>query len=432
MDHRNRLSPDSVEFVLLSFEGPDLYSLVGGLGVRVSELSWQLATLGFRTRLYFIGDPHKPHVQEKLDGRLTYHRWCQWLSELHSEGVYSGELRKANDFSQSVPEHLIDFVISPNAQKGKTTVVLAEDWHTAQAVVRLSKLVFARGLSRRAVILWNANNTFGFGAIDWQALRQACAISTVSKYMKQLMNNEVGVNPLVIPNGIPERWLQPVDRSVGQKLRKICDGPLLSKVGRYHPDKRWEMAVEGVGQLKRLGINPKFIIRGGNEEHRIAVLEKAWEQGLVWREVVVEQSSPARILEQLERDRDADILELRFFVPEEFLRSLYWASDAVLANSIHEPFGLVGLEVMACGGVVLTGCSGEDYAQSFVNSVVIDSNDAREISVYVRELLGEGKLGSQIRKRAKVTCRNFLWETVCQELFRKIEFVSWIRGVDLD
>jgi hypothetical protein len=38
------------------------------------------------------------------------------------------------------------------------------------------------------------------------------------------------------------------------------------------------------------------------------------------------------------------------------------SADAVFANSGHEPFGLVGLETMAAGGVACTGCSGEDYA----------------------------------------------------------------------
>lgn len=426
-----RLSPDTVEFVLLSFEGPDLYSLVGGLGVRVSELAHCLAEQGYRTRLYFVGDPHKPHIQEMVSGKLTYHRWCQWLSALNPEGVYAGEARKASDFTNSLPDHLIRFVLAPNAEHGKTTVVLAEDWHTAGAVCGLSRAVFREGLSRRTLIMWNANNTFGFGGIDWEALRQACAITTVSRYMKQVMQ-EVGVNPLVIPNGIPKRWLEPVDKAVTQSLRKLFPEVLLAKVGRYHPDKRWLMAVEALGEQKRLGLKPKMVIRGGSENHRINILEKAWQQGLVWSEVVLDRPSPAAIVEELKRHAEADILELRFFVPEEFLRCLYAAADATLANSGHEPFGLVGLEVMACGGVAFTGCTGEDYAHSFNNAVVIGSDDHREITVYLRNLLQDPKTARQIRKLGQATCPNYLWEVVVDETFRKIEFVAWIRGVDLD
>ncbi len=425
-----RLCPHKTEFVLLSFEGPDLYSLVGGLGVRVTELGHCLARLGYRVRLFFVGDPNKPHYQETAGGQLSYNRWSQWLSAQTPGGVYEGEARKASDFTNSLPDHLIRYVIAPNAEHGKTTVVLAEDWHTAGAVTKLSKAIFRAGLSRQAMVLWNANNTFGFGGINWESLRQACAITTVSRYMKRVMQ-DVGVNPLVIPNGIPKRWLEPVDRTLVKRLRGLFEGMLLSKVGRYHTDKRWLMAVESVGEQKRLGLKPRLIVRGGSESHRLAILEKAWQQGLVWSEVVLDHPTPTQILDELERHQQADILELRFFVPEDFLRCLYAASDAVLANSGHEPFGLVGLEVMACQGIVFTGCTGEDYAQSFHNAVVIGSDDPREITVYLRNLLADQALAQDLRRRGKATCPHYLWEVVVTELFRKMEFVAWIRGVDL-
>ena len=38
-----RLKPESLDFVLLSFEGPDEYAMAGGLGVRMKELSLELA-----------------------------------------------------------------------------------------------------------------------------------------------------------------------------------------------------------------------------------------------------------------------------------------------------------------------------------------------------------------------------------------------------
>jgi len=43
-----------------------------------------------------------------------------------------------------------------------------------------------------------------------------------------------------------------------------------------------------------------------------------------------------------------------------------------------EPFGLVGLEAMAAGGVACTGCSGEDYAIAGENALVLESNDPHE------------------------------------------------------
>jgi len=51
------ISPDNTEFVILCFEGPDRYSIAGGLGIRIQNLSSTLAKMGFWTHLFFIGDP---------------------------------------------------------------------------------------------------------------------------------------------------------------------------------------------------------------------------------------------------------------------------------------------------------------------------------------------------------------------------------------
>lgn len=431
MSNGLRLPPDRVEFVILAFEGPDLYSLVGGLGVRVSELAQCLSSLGYKTYLNFVGDPRKPESEELAEGKLVYRRWCQWLSGEYPGGVYEGEARKVGDFTASVPEHVVERIVEPNAQQGKVTVILAEDWQTAGSVVSISRQLLRKGLDKKCVTLWNANNVFGFSGIDWESLRQACAITTVSRYMKHVMS-DVGVNPLVIPNGIPRRMLDGVNEEVRRSLREAFPELLLCKVGRYHTDKRWLMAIEAVGDMKRLGMSPKLLVRGGTESHRLKILERAWEQGLVWSEIRLDNPSAETIAEEVANHRHADVLELCFFVPEEFLRALYAASDAVLANSGHEPFGLVGLEVMACGGVAFTGCSGEDYGHSFVNCVVIDSDDPREISIYVRDLKDHPEGARTLRERGRSTSELFLWETtVVGELFRKIEFVSRIRGVDL-
>jgi len=67
------LSPDDVLFCLLSFEGPDPYSLAGGLGVRITPLAETLAERGFETHLFFVGDPDLPGRESQQDGRLTWH-----------------------------------------------------------------------------------------------------------------------------------------------------------------------------------------------------------------------------------------------------------------------------------------------------------------------------------------------------------------------
>src|SRR5579883_1796859 len=92
--------------VILSFEGPDRYSFVGGLGVRATELAAALGRCGFRTSLFFIGDPEKRGVEE-WQPNVRLYRWCQWISKYHPGSVYDGEAGKIADFSASAPPFIL-------------------------------------------------------------------------------------------------------------------------------------------------------------------------------------------------------------------------------------------------------------------------------------------------------------------------------------
>jgi hypothetical protein len=121
-------TPDRTLIVMLSFEGPDLYSQAGGLGVRVKGLSRALARRGYDTYLYFCGDPDLPGEETQERGKLHLRRWCQWISAQHRGGVYDGEEGKIRDWNLSLPPSLIDNVIAPAVAAGSYVVVLGEEW----------------------------------------------------------------------------------------------------------------------------------------------------------------------------------------------------------------------------------------------------------------------------------------------------------------
>lgn len=424
-----QIRPHNTTFVLLSFEGPDIYSQAGGLGVRMAELGRALAQAGFTTHLFFVGDPYKPGEEVQEDGRFILHRWCQWISAYYPSGVYQGEVDKLNEFQKTVPNHVVDDIVRPNAEQGRLTVILAEEWHMVGTVLHLNHLLHYRWMRRHTVIYWNANNTYGFNLFDWNALRNSATVTTVSRYMKHKMW-PYGVNPLVIPNGIPTRLLERVNTEQVNALRgTFANHLLMAKIGRYDPDKRWLMAIEAIGVLKQIGMRPKIIVRGGMEPHRNDIYNLAMQNGLAWQEIrLTHPDFPAIIGALGEALQHADVLELRFFVPEDFLRVLYAAADGVLANSGHEPFGLVGLEVMACGGVAYTGCTGEDYAVSFQNAVVVDSDDAREIATYAIELQSNAQLKERLRQAGHATAQEFQWFQVIDALVRKLQFTALVEG----
>jgi glycosyltransferase involved in cell wall biosynthesis len=412
--------------VLLSFEGPDPYSMVGGLGSRVTELAAALGEAGVSTDLIFVGDPRRPAVELVAPG-VRYRRWGQWISAYHPHGVYDGEVAKLNDFTSSVPPFVAGDIIFAAAAESSRVLVIAEEWQTAPAVIALDALLRARGQRRTATLLWNANNTYGFHTIDWGALERAVTITTVSKYMKFELALR-GVSALVIPNGIPSRLLEGPSPNDVAALRSALGGrPLLVKVGRYDPDKRWMQAIDAVALLRDRGLGPRLIIRGGREGYGEAVLARARELGLRIAEISFDGKDVPGLCSALSR-MPAEIVNLRSFLPEPLLAALYAAADAVLANSGKEPFGLVGLEVMAAGGLPVCGSTGEEYAEPFVNAIVCDTADGRELATYLESITGDPAAVAGIKSAAKATAARYTWPVVLEGLARKVAFAEKLVG----
>jgi len=427
------LSPDAVTFILVSFEGPDPYSLAGGLGVRISHLAETLAARGFETHLFFVGDPALPGRESHHDGRLAWHRWCQWISEYHPSGVYDGEEGKLRDFNDSLPPFIMEQVIRPALEAGRLPVVLAEEWHTAEALIRVNDRLRAAGLRERSVLFWNANNTKSFDRVDWPRLNDAAQLTTVSRYMKHWMwNMGLDLNPLVIPNGIPGDLLDPVDEKQIVDVRRILapddEASMMFKVGRFDPDKRWLMAVEAAAQLKARGCPVAFPLRGGTEPHGVEVLERARGLGLRVAQVEGTPKTWEEVLALFQSAGQADVYNITFFMPQAWLRPFYAAADAVLANSGHEPFGLVGLEVMAAGGIVFTGATGEEYTLGGRSAFALDTDRPEEIVSQVLELRQDPARVLAMRHAAREAATAFTWKDVSDILLDKIKFVAQEAG----
>lgn len=407
---------NKVTFVILSFEGPDPYSRAGGLASRVTELSTALASMGLETHLFFVGDPGLPGHEVANDGRLHLHRWCQWISRYHPSGVYEEEEGKLFDWDRSLPAWMESDLLRPKVEAGCPVVVLGEEWHTAGTITRLRQIVDRRGWHDRVFLLWNANNTFSFHRIDWGALKRAAAITTVSRYMKHVMWR-YGVDARVVPNGISERWLVPVDQRASMALSRLFrNRVVLVKVARWDPDKRWLMAVDAVAEMKRLGLRPLFLARGGIEAHGREVLDRAGQRGLVVAKVRWTGNSPDAMAQALQSVLGSDMVIMENYLDEGQRRLLFHVADGVLANSGIEPFGLVGLEAMAAGGVAFVGCTGEDYVTPGYDAIALQTSDPWEIVKHVVRLRTFPHEQGRLRRAARVSAARHTWTSVIRRL----------------
>jgi glycosyltransferase involved in cell wall biosynthesis len=268
-------------------------------------------------------------------------------------------------------------------------------------------------LRERVSIFWNANNTFGFERIDWARLAAAATIVTVSRYMKHCMR-AYGVDAVVIPNGLgPESFTEPDPDMVHALRQSVIGRTLIAKVARWDPDKRWLLAVDTVAELKQAGGRPLLVARGGIEAHEFEVLERARGAGLAVAERHAAEAGPQGLLRALTDTAEADVIVLRSHLDPDARGTLFRAADAVLANSGHEPFGLVGLEAMAVGGLACTGASGEDYAQDGHNALVLQQNDPREFVALFDRMQRSGA-DRELRRHAALTARQYSWSNVVE------------------
>jgi glycosyltransferase involved in cell wall biosynthesis len=404
-------------FVLLSFEGPDAYARVGGLGARVTELATALAEAGYETHLFFVGSPDAAGHEVSCSGKLNLHRWCQWISRHHLAGVYDGEEGKVNDWNASLPAWLERHLLAPCMAAGTPVNVIGEEWQTSWCMVDIARRTAERGWSRWVHCFWNANHTFGFERVPWQALAASVTIATVSRFMKHAMWQR-GVDPIVIPNGIAKEWLAPCDPAAAHAFRSATPGRLLlAKVARWDPDKRWTMALETVAELKMRGMRPLLVARGGREPHGEEVLARVRALRLSSAWVACTEGSQAALRAALAPALTADVVLLRNPLSRPQLQLLYHVSDGVLANSGFEPFGLVGLEAMACGGLSVVGATGEDYATAGYDAMSVQTNRPGDL---VRELLqmqASPQRAARMRRHARQTAARFTWPQVIRTHF---------------
>lgn len=419
------ITPADSVFVLVSFEGPDLYSQAGGLGVRMAGLADALAEAGFETHLFFIGDPKLPGEESLKDGRLVFHRWGQWISRNCPTGVYEGEESKRADMEKSLPPYVRERLLLPAIAAERTPVVLLEEWQTVKTALLISEDLRKRGVRDRAVMFWNANNPYGFDRIDWRKLSAAVNITAVSRYMRSIIRAS-GVDTLVIPNGISEELLQPVLRddfafvveALGRLARELRPG-LFFKMARWEREKGWTQAIEAARHSHDRDRRMILIGRAGGPTGKGgALMAEAEAHGLRAVQVDSEQEFRSTLGDLIRGG--VDVISLGFGVAPALARTLYRVCDGVLANSVSEPFGLVGLEAMAAGGIAYTGGTGEDYAVTGRNAIVLQTLDPMEIVERWEQLSVSPRRLARLRRRARQTAREYIWPSVREKLIAAV------------
>src|SRR5438128_2993868 len=87
---------------------------------------------------------------------------------------------------------------------------------------------------------------------------------------------------------------------------------------------------------------------------------------------------------------------------------------------------------MAAEGIAFTGSTGEDYAISFENAIVTETDDPDEIVGYLLHLRRYSQEQERIRAAGHYTAQQFLWNQVIENLTSKLEFLARKQGIVLE
>jgi D-inositol-3-phosphate glycosyltransferase len=168
--------------------------------------------------------------------------------------------------------------------------------------------------------------------------------------------------------------------------------------------------------MRRVGWQPLLIARGGVEPYGAEVLAAAANAGLRVVDRLLRQPGVRGLMQALEGRGEIDILNLCSPLDPEGRRVLFHSVAAVLANSQHEPFGLVGLETMAAGSVACIGYTGEDYAVPGHNALALETNDPQEFLDLFGMLRLNPTTERALRRAGRVTAQHYTWSQIMHRI----------------
>jgi glycosyltransferase involved in cell wall biosynthesis len=154
-------------------------------------------------------------------------------------------------------------------------------------------------------------------------------------------------------------------------------------LGNLVLDKGWDAALGAVSELK--------VLYPGVELHAYGAGDGEWLSALAKNHGV------------------SDRVTFHGTIPLEELPGVYHGASVVLVPSRREGFGLVGLEAMASGALVVTTAAGgmAEYASNEKNCLVVDVDDPGQITAAVRRLVEDETLRGSLRDGAIVTATKF-------------------------
>jgi len=202
--------------------------------------------------------------------------------------------------------------------------------------------------------------------------RRARKVITVSEFSRAELRELLGVDAVVVPGGIDERFTPEADAAAARAALGL-DRPYVLTVASRTARKNLGVLEESARRLRAQGM--ELVAAGGDRP-------------------------------QFRAEKDASAVRSLGHVPDEQLPGLYAGALCFVLPSLYEGFGLPCLEAMACGTPVVAAdvaalpdtCGGA--------AILVDPRDPGAIADAVERAAGDEQLGAAGIARAA----GFTWD----------------------
>jgi glycosyltransferase involved in cell wall biosynthesis len=232
----------------------------------------------------------------------------------------------------------------------------------------------------------------GFAKIG--LLRQANKIICVSNSDKNYYARLIDPDKIVvIPNGIDIDYWSTLPKRGFFRIKYNLKGPVIGSIGRIVWAKGFQYLIRAAPEILAKFPNAKIVIAGRDCGYLPELKKLAYKLG-VHKSIIF--TGPLK---------------------SEEVKGFYVDSDVIVIPSIHEPFGIVALEAMACGKAIVASRVGglSDIIVHGKNGLLIEPGNVKQLSEALISVLADEKLARSLGEEGTLIIKQYSWDRIVRE-----------------
>ncbi len=322
-----------------------------------------------------------------------------------------GPLRLTHVGTEGAPDFADDLLAAVKEAGTDYTLVHSHYWTSAEPGLRLAERLGVPHVFTGHTIAVVKERAGGAPEPDARkraeadAIRRSDAVVTFTGEESASLSELFGLAPeraYAVPMGVDLELFRPHARAEARAMLGIGrDERVLLSVGRIEPFKGTDVLVRAVALMQE---RVRMLVVGGRED----------EHGVAW------------LRNEARANGVSILLDWRAAVPQSDLPAYYAAADVCVVPSLHEMFGLVALEAMACGTPVVASDAGglRELVRHSETGLLCKPGDAAALAEALDTLLGDASLAERMGVRGAFRAERFSWDASAARLAAVYEQVA--------